>query len=105
MFEIPAAQSNLLALFDPDISNNPMLFATLLGHTPGRAFVDNAINPSQCMVRTNEALVFFSRQASQAFIDQGFDHIKQFSHVAIIWRADTFLLQIPQADKTIQRDC
>lgn len=103
MFEVSAVQPNLLALFDPEISNNPMLFATLLGHTPGRAFVDDTMNPSQCMVRTNEALIFFSQHASQAFLDQGFDHIKQFSYVALIWRSDSFLLHIPKADKTIQR--
>ena len=103
MLEISSTHSNLLSMFDPQISNNPMLFATLLGHAPGRAFVDDAINPSQCMIRTNEALVFFSKQVSQAFFDQGLDHIKQFGHVAIIWRSTTSALQVPKADKTIQR--
>lgn len=103
MIEVPAAQSNLLALFDSEVPNNPMLFATLLGHTPGRAFVDDADHPSQCMIRTNEGLIFFSQQASQAFFDEGFDLIKQFSHVILIWRSDIFQIQIPNADKTIQR--
>ncbi len=103
MLEISTTHSNLLSMFDPQISNNPMLFATLLGHAPGRAFVDDAINPSQCMIRTNEALVFFSKQVSQSFFDQGLDHIKQFGHVAIIWRSATSALQVPKADKTIQR--
>jgi RimJ/RimL family protein N-acetyltransferase len=103
MIEVPAAQSNLSALFDPDIPNNPMLFATLLGNTPGRAFVDDPNNPSYCMVRTNEALVFFSQQASQDFFDQGLAHARQFGHVALIWQSSTSTLQIPKADKTIQR--
>jgi GNAT superfamily N-acetyltransferase len=55
------------------------------------------------MIRTNESLVFFSRQASQEFFDQGLAHVKQFSHVALIWRPSASSLQISKADKTIQR--
>jgi RimJ/RimL family protein N-acetyltransferase len=103
MFEVSPTHSNLSALFDPEISNNPMLFATLLGHTPGRAWVDDPGNPSQCMVRINGLLVFLSKNVTQVFLEKGLDTIKQFSHVGLVWRADTSNLQIPKPDKILQR--
>jgi len=103
MFEVPATHFNLSALFDPEISNNPILFSTLLGHTPGRAWVDNPSNPSQCMVRINGLLVFFSRDTNQAFLEEGLAFIKQFSHVLLVWRQGNSNLKIPKADRILQR--
>jgi hypothetical protein len=34
MIEVPPTHSYLLALFDAELPNNPMLFAILLGYTP-----------------------------------------------------------------------
>jgi RimJ/RimL family protein N-acetyltransferase len=103
MFEVPATHPDLSALFDPEISNNPMLFATLLGHAPGRAWVDDLSNPLQCMVRINGLLVFLSRDATQAFLEEGLDVIKQFSHVGLVWRPGASNLQIPKADRILAR--
>lgn len=103
MIEVPTTHPNLPALFDPQVSNNPILFATLMGHTPGRAWVDNPVNPSQCMVRENGSLVFLSNNADRAFLENGFDIIKQFSHVIYVSRQGESTLQIPTADRILQR--
>jgi len=103
MIEVRTTHPNLPALFDPKISNNPILFATLMGHTPGRAWVDDPGNPSQCVVRVDELLVFFSNGADQAFLEEGFDIIKQFSHVVFVPGRGESTLQIPKADKILQR--
>jgi RimJ/RimL family protein N-acetyltransferase len=103
MIEVQATHPNLSALFDRKIPNNPILFATLMGHTPGRAWVDDPDNPSQCVVRVNGSLVFISTGADQAFLEEGFETIKQFSHVVFVWRQGESTLQIPKADRILQR--
>ena len=103
MFELPPTDPRLPALFDPEIPNNPMLFATLLGRVPGRAWVDDPASPTHAMVRINGLLVFLSRNATQAFLEQGLETIKQFSHVGLIWRPGAAAPQLPKADRIIQR--
>lgn len=103
MIEVPPTHPNLSPLFDRKIPNNPILFATLMGHTPGRAWVDDPGSPSQCLVRVNGSLVFISSGADQAFLEEGFETIKQFSHVVLVWRRGESTLQIPKADRILQR--
>ena len=103
MIEVQTTHPNLPALFDPKTPNNPILFATLRGHTPGRAWVDDSDIPSQCMVRVNGLLVFLSNGVDQAFLEKGFDVIKQFSHVVFVSRRGESTLQIPKADRILQR--
>jgi RimJ/RimL family protein N-acetyltransferase len=103
MIEVQATHPNLSALFDRKTPNNPILFATLMGNTPGRAWVDDQGNPSRCMVRVNGALVFISSGADQAFLEEGFETIKQFSHVVFVTRRSESTLQIPKADRILQR--
>lgn len=103
MFEVSATLPDLPALFDADVPNSPMLFAVLRGHNPGRAFVDEATQPSQCVIRTNEALTFLSQQAQQAFLDQMLTYLRQFSHFGLIWRPDTAPLRPAEATKIVQR--
>lgn len=103
MIEVHPTHPHLPALFDPTTPNNPILFATLLGHTPGRAWVDNADNPSQSIIRVNGSMVFLSHHANQDFLEEGFETIKQFSHVVFVVGQGESLVQIPTADRTLQR--
>ncbi len=103
MIEVSITHPGLPALFDPKIPNNPVLFATLMGHAPGRAWVDDAVNPSLCLVRVNGLLVFLSKNADQAFLEEGFEVIKQFSHVVFVPSRGESTLQIPKADRVLQR--
>lgn len=80
-----------------------MLLATLLGHNPGRAFADDATQPTHAVVYTDGFLAFFSQQTTQPFFDDGLAHLKELGHVGLVWRDDAFTIQIPTADKTIHR--
>jgi len=103
MIEVNTTHPKLPSLFDPNIPNNPVLFATLMGHAPGRAWVDDEADPSQCLVRVNGLLVFLSQNADQAFLDEGFEVIKQFSHVVFVSNRGESTLQIPKANRVLQR--
>jgi GNAT superfamily N-acetyltransferase len=103
MFEVSATHPSLPALFDAEIPNSPMLFAILLGHNPGRAFVDDVTHPSQAVIRTNEALVFLSQRAHQGFFDQMLAHLRQISHVGLIWRPAPSPVRPAEATKIIRR--
>jgi hypothetical protein len=103
MLEVSTSHPGLPALFDVEIPNSPMLFAVLRGQNPGRAFVDHATNPSQCGIRTNEALVFLSQAASQAFLDQLLAHVRQFGHVVLSWLSAASPIHPGEAERVIQR--
>jgi len=103
LIEIPPDTALLLPLFDTACPNHPMLFSTLLGHNPGRAFVDDPARPTQAVVRTADGLNFFSPGASQAFLDEGLEYSRQSGHVLIVWRSDGAAVSLPKADKIIAR--
>lgn len=103
MFEVSPTHPKLPTLFDREIPNHPILLSTLLGNTPGRAWVDDPDQPTQCIVRIQGMLVFLSRDVNQAFLEEGLDLIKKFSHVLLVWRQGTSSLQIPKADRSLQR--
>src|SRR5512136_1454024 len=67
MIECPVNHPALPALFDPMIPDHPALWAVLKGRHTGRAMVDNVEHPTQCVLRTDAALTYSSRQISQAF--------------------------------------
>jgi len=103
MFEISATHPRLPALFDVNVPNSPILFSVLRGENPGRAFADDEANPSQAAVRTNDALVFLSQGAPQAFLDETLTHLGQFGQVGLIWRPSRALPRPPQAPEIIPR--
>ena len=101
--EISPDNALLRPLFDTSCPNHPMLFSTLLGHNPGRAFVDDLNQPTQGLVRTADGLNFFSPGSSQAFFDEGLVFSRQLGHVLIVWRAGSGVITLPKADKVIAR--
>lgn len=101
--EISPNNPLILPLFDRAVPNHPMLFSTLAGNNPGRAFVDDANQPAQCFVRTGDGLNFFSQLASQAFFDESLAFSRELGHVLIVWRANAWQIEIPKADKLLQR--
>jgi len=103
MIEVPATHPSLPALFDPEIPNSPMLFAILRGDNPGRAFVDDATNPSHAVVRTNEALIFLSQVAPQEFLDLALTHLSQLGHLGLIWRPEAAVPRPPEAARILPR--
>jgi hypothetical protein len=85
MVEIPVTDPRLPALFDVNVPHSPMLFSVLRGENPGRAFVNDEASPSLAAVRTNEALVFLSQGAPQAFLDETLAHLAH-GQVGLVWR-------------------
>jgi GNAT superfamily N-acetyltransferase len=103
MIETPIDYQKMATLFDADIPNRPMLFAILLGHNPGRAVVDDAAHPSQCMIRTNDALVFVSRQVEHEFLEQALTYFRRGGHVGLIWHPGVQALDPGKADRIVPR--
>jgi GNAT superfamily N-acetyltransferase len=77
----------LPALFDPTVPDNPVLWAVLKGRHAGRAVVDDAQNPSQCVLRTDAVLTFASRRVSQPFLDEAIVHFRRTGPVWLVWPA------------------
>jgi len=68
MYELPVTHPNVIQLFQAGGPNDTMLFATLAGHYPGRALVDDPHVPSQCLLRTNYGTTFFGGQVTDCFL-------------------------------------
>jgi RimJ/RimL family protein N-acetyltransferase len=68
MHELPVTHPNVIPLFTAGGPNDTMLFATLEGHYPGRALVDDPHVPSQCVLRTHYGTTFFGGQVTERFL-------------------------------------
>ena len=78
MIECPLDHPQLPVLFDPHVPNNAPLWAVLLGRHAGRALVDEMPHPKQCVLRTEAALTYASRQVSQEFLIEAVNHFKRW---------------------------
>jgi len=85
MHECTTDHPALPGLFDPTVPDSPVLWAVLEGRHTGRAWVDNLASPSQCVVRTDAVLTFFSRQIGQAFLDEAIVHLRQSDPIWLVW--------------------
>ena len=103
MFDVPLDHPGLAPLFDPLMPNHPVLLAMLRGDNPGRAFVDQRSNPTHGIVRSQDGWAFFSQHATQAFLEQGLDHLRTLGHVIVIWPSSPTAATPPDAAHTIQR--
>lgn len=92
MYEYTLPKFTLQELFDPDLPNCPALWAVLKGNYSGKALVDDEHQPSQCVLRTDAALSYFSRNTSQAFLDEAVDRFKKVGSVWLVWPQSTSLL-------------
>jgi GNAT superfamily N-acetyltransferase len=100
----PVDQSTLPELFDPTLPNKPALWAVLEGRHTGHALVDEPQHPTQCVLRTNACLTYFSRQTSQAFLDQAIFWFRKTDPIWLIWPAATSACLVPPEDgKLIER--
>jgi RimJ/RimL family protein N-acetyltransferase len=95
--ECPVDHPALPALFDPTVPNSPVLWSVLKGRNTGRALGDSIQDPSQCVIRTDAVLTFFSRQIGQAFLHEAIAHLRQTEPVWLVWPSmlvpEPFLLQ------------
>ena len=104
MHECQTSHQVLPALFDPDVPDQPVLWAVLKGRHRGRALVDDLHHPSQCVLRTDAVLTFASRHITQAFLDQAIDHFRQTESVWLVWPASISPeLHAPEGAQVAQR--
>lgn len=104
MIECPVNHPALSALFDPMVPDHPALWAVLRGRHTGRALVDNVEHPTQCVLRTDAALTYSSRQISQAFLYEAITHLQKAGPIWLIWRpAISAHIVAPQADQIVER--
>ncbi len=104
MHNCPLDHPALPALFDPSVPNNPALWAVFKGRHTGRAVVDNLRRPSQCVVRTDAALTFSSREISQPFLHEAIAHFREIGDVWLVWPpAQSPRLVVPEANGVVQR--
>ena len=85
MIETSPGHPALKELFEPDLPNNPALWAVLKGNYPGRAIVDQEESPAQCVLRTDAALSYFSQHVSQPFLDEALVRIRRMGQVWLVW--------------------
>jgi GNAT superfamily N-acetyltransferase len=86
MIEIPVTHPDLPGLFDPHIPNNPALWAVLLGKHQGRALVDNAQHPTQCVLRTEAVLTYASLGVTQTFLAEALEYFSQANPIWLVRR-------------------
>jgi len=85
MHECPTDHPTLSALFHPTIPNSSVLWSVLQGCNAGRVLVDSIESPSQCVIRTDAILTFFSHQISQAFLHKAIAHLRQTGPIWLVW--------------------
>jgi GNAT superfamily N-acetyltransferase len=104
MIECPVNHPALPALFDPMVPDHPALWAVLRGRHAGRAMVDNVEHSTQCVLRTDAALTYSSRQTSQAFLHEAIAHFQKAGPIWLIWQpAMSAHIVAPQADEIVER--
>ena len=104
MHECAVNHPALPALFDPDVPDNPVLWAVLEGHHTGKALVDNLHHPSQCVLRTDAVLTFFGHQTTQLFLNEAIAYFRHIGAVWLVWPpAISSRLLEPEAGSIIQR--
>jgi RimJ/RimL family protein N-acetyltransferase len=104
MHECPLDHPALRTLFSGPVPGRPVLWAVLNGRHTGRAWVDDAGDPSQCAVRTDAVLTFVSRGADQAFLDAAVAVARGAGEVWLVWPlAMAARLRAPEAAAIFER--
>ena len=87
MIELPSRQiDRLLPFYDPGMPNRAMIYATLEGRTPGRAWVDDLDTPSTCVVVIHfHNLTFYPRRLEQAWLDRTLPRLREEEALVLSW--------------------
>jgi GNAT superfamily N-acetyltransferase len=83
--------------------DHPALWAALRGRHAGRAMVDNVEHPTQCVLRTDAALTYSSRQISQVFLHEAIAYFQKAGPIWLIWQAAMSAHIVAQADQIVER--
>jgi hypothetical protein len=88
MIECPIDHPALPGLFDPQVPNNPALWAVFQGRHSGKAWVDELNIPSQCVLRTDASLTYASHHVSQDFLEEVIDQLKKSKPIWLVRSQD-----------------
>jgi len=100
MYDFPANAPVLQELFDPYLPNSSALWAVLKGNYGGKALVDISSMPSQCVLRTDAALTYYSYQTGQAFLNEAIAHFRRNDQVWLVWPHKTNI-HPPEVDQAV----
>ena len=89
MIEIAANRfaKNLQPLFDENQPNSPMLFSVLEGHNLGRALVDDAANPTWCVLQVVEGPTFIGGKPCLQSLAQAIVELRKENEV-YLWQGN-----------------
>ncbi len=87
MFEMPATQFNrVLPLFDEEQPNSAMVFSTLEGRTPGKAYINVIDNPTACILTINfHNLTFLGGMIEQQWLNEAVAKLRRTQDVNLTW--------------------
>jgi RimJ/RimL family protein N-acetyltransferase len=91
VFTIGTNHPFLKELFDQPQPNDPALWAVLIGNHAGEARVDEVQNPTQCVLRTEAALTYFSPQTEQSTLERSIEDFLNIGPVWLVWPQNTSL--------------
>lgn len=104
MHDCPIDHPALPRLFERTLPNKPVLWAVLQGRHAGRAWVNDVLHPTQCVLRTDAVLTFVSPQTDQGFLDAALTHARRSGDVWLVWSAELYpQLRAPEADDVALR--
>jgi hypothetical protein len=96
MHELPVTHPNVRQLFTAGGPNDTMLFATLAGHYPGRALVDDPHVPSQCVLQTPYGTTFVGGQVTDRFLADAMTTLRTGGAVrSVVSEQDAVRYQFP----------
>ena len=78
----------LPGLFDPQVPNNPALWAVFKGEHNGRAVVDDLDQPAQCVLCTQAVLTYASRGISEAFLGRASELFRRSGPIWLVRNQD-----------------
>jgi len=85
MYKTPVNGQVIQDLFDRELPNGPALWAVLKGNHAGKALVDDDQNPSQCVVRTDAALTYFSPHTNHDFLMKVIEQFRRSGEIWLVW--------------------
>ncbi len=87
MFELPKNHySRVLSLFEPDQPNSTIIFSTLEGRTPGKAYINNVDTPTACLlVIPYYNYAYLGGVSDQQWLNQTVAELRQGQGLNLVW--------------------
>ena len=104
MYQVVPDRSDALRVFFAEpLPNAPMLEAFLDLRAPGRAFVNDYLRPSACIVTMNYSFVFLGGEVTRHFFEQSVRRLRQEQDVMVVWTRHRLPPEWPAPDVIVAR--